>query len=104
MDKEEKLMIDCYIDLFNASTPKGDFRRMVYQAMDDPTVNKEATVEEMLDIASNKLEIPFNDHSLDEEEFMDIIDKHSKKLKPTWKRKRFKTSILLGCSPKTNYR
>ena len=84
--KEEKLMMDCYRELFEKSDPPADFDELVANA----TINEQG-----------QKVIPFNDHEIDHDLLLEIIDKHSKKLRTKWKRQVFKSSILLGCSPKS---
>ena len=86
MNKEEKLMMDCYRELFANSEPPADFNEL----MENATVNKRG-----------EKEIPFNDHEIDKDLLYGIIDKHAKKLKPKWKQQPFRNAILLGCSPRT---
>jgi len=87
--KTEKLMMDCYVELFCESTPKGDFHRMVDEAKIDKFGQKH---------------IPFNDFLLEEEKMDEIIEKYAMKIKRKWERRRFRNSILMGCSPKTIYK
>lgn len=86
MQKEDKLMMECYRELFEKSEPPADFDELVANA----TINEQG-----------QKVIPFNDHEIDHDLLLEIIDKHSKKLRTKWKRQVFKSSILLGCSPKS---
>lgn len=81
----EKRVWNCYRELFANATPKGDFDKLVENA----TINERG-----------EKEIPFMDYSLDEKTFMEILDKHAKKFRPKYMQKKFRTEILLGCSPK----
>ena len=83
---EDKLMIDCYRELFAKSDPPADFDELVANA----TINK-----------YGEKVIPFMDHEIDHDLLLEIIDKHSKGIRTKWRRQVFKSSILLGCSPKT---
>jgi len=87
-DKEEKLIRDCYRELFANSEPSADFDAL----MENATINNRG-----------EKEIPFMDHEIEDVLLYKIIDKYAKQLKPKWERRRFKNSILLGCSPKTKY-
>ena len=84
--KEEKLILDCYRELFANSKPKADFDKLVANA----TINERG-----------QKEIPFMDYEIDHDLLLEIIDKYSKRLRTKWKRQRFMGTILLGCSPKT---
>jgi len=88
VDKGEKLMKDCYQELFANSEPPADFDELVKNA----TVNKRG-----------EKVIPFMDHEIEDALLYEIIEKYAKCLKPKWKQLRFKNTILLGCSPKTKY-
>jgi len=85
-DKEDKLIMDCYRELFANSEPKADFDELVANA----TINERG-----------EIEIPFMEHEIDDTLLQEIIDKYAKELRPKWKRIRFKSTILLGCSPKS---
>jgi len=84
--KEEQLMLDCYKELFNKSTPSADFDELV----------KNATINER-----GEKEIPFNNYEIDDTLLHKIIEKYAKQVKPKWKELRFNNTILLGCSPKS---
>ena len=84
--KEDKLVMNCYRELFARSDPPADFDELVANA----TINKRG-----------EKEIPFMDYEIDDDLLLEIIDKHSAKLRSKWRRDVFKTSILLGCPPKS---
>ena len=86
MKKEEKLMMDCYRELFEKSEPSADFDELVANA----TLNKRG-----------QKVIPFDDYEIDDSLLHEIIDRYTKRLKPKWKQTAFKSSILLGCSPRS---
>ena len=84
-EKQDKVLFDCYRELFANSDPKGDFYELVANAK----VND-----------SGQKEIPFNDYEISRELFESILDKHASKIYPKWSRTAFKNAIYLGCSPK----
>ena len=84
--KEEQLMLECYRQLFAASTPPADFDELVENA----TLNQ-----------FGQKEIPFMDYEIDEDKFIEIVDSILKKSRISkWKRDIIKRTVLLGCSPK----
>ena len=85
-DKEDRLIMDCYRELFANSEPKADFDELVANA----TINERG-----------EIEIPFMEHEIDDTLLQEIIDKYAKKLRAKWQRAGFRNSILLGCSPKS---
>jgi hypothetical protein len=87
-EKEDKLMWECYRELFAASSPPGDFDELVENA----TINERG-----------QKEIPFMDYELEEDKMEAIIAKYTKKIKYKWRKTAFRNSILLGCSPKTKW-
>lgn len=83
---EDKIMWECYIELFAKSTPSADFEKLV----------ENATINEI-----GMKEIPFMDHEISEESFKEIMQNTLKKYKiPKWKKEVINRSVLLGCSPK----
>ena len=84
--KEEKLMWECYRELFAKATPSADFNELVANA----TINERG-----------EKEIPFMDYEIDDKLLHDIIDKYANQLKYKWMRIRLKNTILLGCSPRS---
>ena len=78
--------MDCYRELFAKSEPPADFDELVANA----TINERG-----------EKVIPFMNYEIDNDLLLEIIDKHSKRLRTKWKRQRFIGTILLGCSPKT---
>ena len=84
--KEEKLIYDCYRELYKKSTPSGDFDELVSNA----TIND-----------FGQKEIPFKDYEIDDTLLHKIIDKYAKKFKYKWRQEAFRNTILLGCSPKS---
>ncbi|MFW6219738.1 MAG: hypothetical protein ACOC33_02765 [bacterium] len=87
--KEEKLILDCYRELYQNSEPKGNFDEL----MKTDEVNE-----------FGEKVIPFNDYEIDEETLNNIIEKYVNKLPKNtlkYRKQLFRTTILLGCSPKT---
>lgn len=77
----------CYCELFNNSTPQGDFNELVKNA----TINKRG-----------EKVIPFDDYNIEHNKLDEIIMLSIKKFKiPKRQHQLFKNTILLGCSPKT---
>jgi hypothetical protein len=85
MDKLNTILHDCYREMYANADPKADF---------DVLVEKAETNE-----LGQKV-IPFNDYLIDRDVFQEILDRHRKKIKPTYLRKAFRIAIVLGCSPK----
>lgn len=84
--KEENAILDCYREIYKNSTPIGSFDELV----------KNATINEF-----GQKEIPFMDYEIEEEIMIEIIDTIMKQYKiEPHRRDRFRTTILLGCSPK----
>lgn len=84
--KEEKIMWECYRELFAKSEPPADFDKLV----------ENATINEM-----GQKEIPFMDHEISKELFEEIVWNILKKYRmPKWKKEMIYRSVLLGCSPK----
>jgi len=85
--KIDAAIIECYTRLFKQSEPSGDFAKL----MNDATINSEG-----------QKEIPYMDYELGQLDMDNIIDDIIKEFKvPKILRQRFKTTIYLGCSPKT---
>jgi len=84
-DKIDKLILDCYVELFDRSTPRGDFVKL----MDNASINE-----------IGEKEIPFMDYELESDVFTNILEKYASQMKPRYKQQLFRTTILLGCSPK----
>jgi hypothetical protein len=87
-DNETEAIIECYRRLFKASTPSADFDLMLANA----TTNQ-----------FGQKEIPFMEHEITDEKMVQIIEDILTEFKIKNKRKiqMFKTTIYLGCSPKT---
>jgi len=85
-EKIDKVMTDIYQELYEKSTPKGDFHMMVQNAK--------------LNEFGQKI-IPFNEYEIEENVFEEIIEKHLKATKfVAYIKKSITRGILLGCSPK----
>jgi hypothetical protein len=84
--KYNEAMMLCYTELYKQSTPSADFQELI----DNATINE-----------SGQKEIPFLNYEIEEEVCDNIIDSVIKKYKfKNWEAKSFRTSIILGCSPK----
>lgn len=85
--KEEKLILDCYRELYENSEPKGDFDKL----METDEVNE-----------FGEKVIPFDDYEIDGSKLKEIVEKYAKQVKGLKYRKQlFKNIIYLGCSPRT---
>lgn len=85
-EKEEQAIMECYIMLYENSTPSADFKQLM----------EEAPMNEF-----NQKVIDYMAYEIEEKLCMEIIDFVIKKNKiRKYARNAFKTSILLGCSPK----
>ena len=82
----EKLLHECYIELFANSEPKGDFRELLKTS---PKNEK------------GQIEIPYNDYVIEEKVMEEIVSKYCKLIKLKYYRDRFKNEVYLGCSPRT---
>jgi hypothetical protein len=83
--KEEKLILNCFRELYKKSTPSGDFDSL----MENATINERG-----------EKEIPMDDYIIDRELFKEIVDKYKNKIKgPEYRKRAFSTTIYLGCSP-----
>lgn len=89
MRKEErnnKLMMECYTEIYAVSNPPADFQEL----MDNAPINDRG-----------QKEIPFMDHEIEYNDYLKIVNKLVEKYKLSRIEKRqFKTSVALGCSPK----
>jgi hypothetical protein len=84
--KLEKIILDCYQELYENSTPKGDFKQIL----------ENAKFNEM----GEKI-IPYNDYELDKTVYENIINKYVKKYKmDDYTHSVFNFRIYLGCGPK----
>lgn len=81
-------ILHCYRQLFAHATPPANFDQLV----------ENAPLNEM-----GQKEIPFMDHEIDEELMDSIINDTMKayKIKDKTIQSRFRTTIYLGCSPKS---
>ena len=82
-------VLNCYREMFAASTPSADFDELMANA----TINEHG-----------QKEIPYMDYEISSEEFDKILDMflNDKKIKmTTLEKKVFSQTIHLGCSPKT---
>lgn len=81
---------ECYCELFAKSDPPGDFNKML----------EEADINER-----GQKVIPYLDYVIDHEELESIVEKTFKKYKFNQRYfSSFRNEILLGCSPKSNYK
>jgi hypothetical protein len=81
-------ILHCYRQLFAHATPPANFDKLMQEA----TVNDDG-----------RKEIPFMDHEIDEELMESIIvdTMATYKIKTESLKQRFRTTIYLGCSPKS---
>lgn len=78
-EKIDKLLLDCYTELYKHSTPSVDFNELLF---------------------SQKI-IPFNDYEIEHSKFENILNDMIKKYKlKGYKIQQFKNTIYMGCSPK----
>lgn len=79
--KLEKLLFECYTEMYDNSTPKADFSQLVekYKGTDYQF---------------------FNDHTIDEDVFEEILEKYVKRIKLAYLQRKFKVSVCLGVAPK----
>jgi hypothetical protein len=85
--KNELILHELYRRAFAASTPYGNWDKMLEEAIINERGEKE---------------IPFMDYECDENILEDIFNTVMKENKvPKWKQKAFIFSFYLGCSPKT---
>lgn len=86
MKKYTKEIHECYHRLFQASTPKGDF----YKMLEEAEINDQG----------QKI-IPFENYELEYNTFQNILENCIKEFKiPKHAKQSFSTTIYLGCSPK----
>ena len=82
----DNALMECYTLLYKHSTPSADFQTL----MDNAIINERG-----------QKEIQFNDYLIDETQANEIIESMIKKYKiKGYQIQQFKTTILLGCSPK----
>lgn len=85
-EKIDKVMTDIYQELYENSTPKGDFKTMVENAK--------------LNERGQKI-IPYNEYEIEEDVFEEIVDRHLKATRfVAYIKKSIRNGVLLGCSPK----
>lgn len=85
--KDDLILHELYRRAFAASTPYGNWDKMLEKARINERGEKE---------------IPFMDYECDENTLEDIFNTVMKENKiPKWKQKAFSFSFYLGCSPKT---
>lgn len=82
----DKLILECYIELYKHSTPSVDFNELL------KTKKKNRFGQKI---------IPFDDYEIEQSKFQDIVEEIAKKYKLKGiTNQQFKTTIYLGCSPK----
>ena len=86
LDNIDKMIFKCYKALYKAATPAANFQTLV----DTAVINERG-----------EKEIPFMEYEIDEETYDKIVEKYMNRLKPVYRRRAFKTTIALGCSPRT---
>lgn len=86
-DKEDEILLEMYRRAYKASTPSGDFDKML----------AEAEINEL-----GQKVIPFNDYECEMEVLEQIVKDVIKEYKvPKHRQEAFRVSFMLGCSPKT---
>lgn len=87
MKKDDKILLEIYRQLYKASTPSADFDKMM----------EEAEINEW-----GQKVIPFMDHEIENNVYEEIIENVLKGYRvPIGRRRLFRQSVALGCSPKT---
>jgi hypothetical protein len=83
----DKALMHCYRELYANATPSASFDQLLI----DSTVNEQG-----------QREIPYMDYEIEESKFDEIMEDTIKvyKIKGSIFKRNFKTTILLGCSPK----
>ena len=84
LSKIDKIIWDCYTELYANSEPKADFSELVANA----TIN-----------SRGERVIPFDKHFIDKDLFSRIIDKHKKRVRSKMYQQMISNTIHLGCSP-----
>jgi len=86
-EKEEKALYECYVRLYENSTPKADFNKLLEEADEDENGMKV---------------IDFMSYEIEEDKFNDILEQviTEYKIKPKYKAQAFRNAIYLGASPK----
>ena len=87
MKDPDKVLMECYRDIYAHSTPKANFDEL----LDNANINERG-----------QKEIPFMDYEIEESTFEGIVNKvlDKNKVKNTYDRRRVFTTLYLGCSPK----
>lgn len=87
MTKDEKILLEIYRRMYKASTPSADFD----QLMADAEINK-----------WGQKEIRYMDYEIGLNDYEKIIEDTFKEFKvPVSRRKNFRVTVALGCSPKS---
>lgn len=86
MNKEDRAIMECYVELFKQSNPSADFEQLVENA----DINERG-----------QKVIDFMSYEIEEKLYTEIVDSIIKKYKfKNYKVQQFKNTIALGCSPK----
>lgn len=84
--KNDAAIMDCYIELYKNSKPQADFREL----MDNAPLNEHG-----------QRVVDFMSYEIEEEKYDEIVNSIMNKHKfKGYYKQMFKTTILLGCSPK----
>jgi hypothetical protein len=84
--KNDKAIMECYVELYKNSTPPADFNELMGTA----EINEHG-----------QKVIDFMAYEIDEKLYDEIVDGIIKKYKfVNYKKQQFKTTVALGCSPK----
>ena len=83
--KDDKAIMECYVELFKQSNPSADFEQLVENA----DINERG-----------QKVIDFMSYEIEEKLYVEIVDSIIKKYKfKGYKVQAFKNTIALGCSP-----
>lgn len=86
MNKEDKILLKIYQDLYKASTPSADFDELLANAP--------------LNERGQKV-IDFNAYEISEKEFSDILENNLKGIRePKYRKQMYRNTIMLGVSPR----
>ena len=85
-EKNDKALMECYIELYANSTPSADFMELVNNA----EINERG-----------QKVIDYYAYEIEEDKFNAIVDSILKKYKyKSFLKRAFRNTVLLGCSPK----
>ena len=106
--KMNQIIRETYSLLYSAATPSCDFEEMIKHCgyIDknnaDLDIPAGSLTEEDVKQMGIKIKVPYNDYTLDEDKFSEIMESQIERYKLTKMEKEiFKFNIYLGCSPRT---